>query len=115
MNFLKSYLREHINSTYTFTVPVRIFWEIYELPGRANWDLGNLWLWDKAFEDVLVEKGIIVDDSCLYVTQPAAPLFFPVKDEKDRKHVWIVEEDERFEQPYYRSFLDERDETLPGS
>lgn len=65
--------------------PLNIRMEIHTFPHYMNWDLDNLWIYNKCFQDAMKETGIIPDDNIRYITWPAAPRFIPVTREADRK------------------------------
>jgi len=46
-------------------------------------------------QDVLVDEGVLAEDNVMYVTAAAAPEFYPVEDEEDRKLVFLIYKDER--------------------
>jgi hypothetical protein len=75
--------------------PVQFEMDLYNVIGEGNWDLDNLWIYTKCFQDLLVEEGIMPDDNIQFVTKPAAPEFFPIADESERKLVFRIYKDER--------------------
>lgn len=76
--------------------PVKISTELHTFPRFGNWDLSNLWIYNKAFEDAMQRAGVIPNDNIGYISAAAAPEFFPVTREQDRKIVFvIVPEDDR--------------------
>jgi hypothetical protein len=84
--------------------PIQIHWDLYQTIGAANWDLDNLWIYNKCFQDALVEAGIIPEDNITYITKSAAPEFYPVESEDDRKMVFKITKEEREEilkHPHY--------------
>lgn len=84
--------------------PVQLTMELHDEIGNGDWDLDNLWIYNKCFQDALVENGVLPSDSIKYITKPATPEFFPVKDQSERKLVWRIYEDDRdsiTEDPYY--------------
>ncbi len=93
---IKNSFKPFINKLEKLTVfPVQFELELYTIIGEANWDLDNLWIYTKCFQDLLVEMGIMPDDNIQYVSKPASPEFFPVKDEKDRKLIFKIYKDNR--------------------
>ena len=64
--------------------------EIHTFPHYMNWDLDNLWIYNKCFQDALKEVGVIPDDNIRYITSSAAPRFIPISREEDRKMVFII-------------------------
>jgi len=77
--------------------PVNIYMEIHTFPHYMNWDLDNLWIYNKCFQDAMKECGMIPDDNIQYITSSAAPRFIPVSREEDRlmKFVISAETDQR--------------------
>jgi len=92
--------------------PVQIHWDLYQTIGVANWDLDNLWIYNKCFQDALVEAGILPEDNITYITKSAAPEFFPVEDEEDRKMVFKIIKEEREEilnHPHYEIHREDKE------
>lgn len=75
--------------------PIRVSMELHTTMGNMIWDADNLWLYNKCFQDVLVDCGVIPDDSIMYITKAAAPEFFPVATEEERKLVFVLEPETR--------------------
>ncbi len=44
---------------------LRLHLEIYDIAGKANWDVDNKWPWHKWFQDTLVECKKIPDDTMM--------------------------------------------------
>ena len=53
-----------------------------------KWDVDNLWIWIKCFQDTLVEMGMIDDDNCKIIPNSGEIEFIPVEDFEDRKLVF---------------------------
>ena len=53
-----------------------------------KWDIDNLWIWVKCFQDTLVEMGKIEDDNIKYIPNSGEIEFIPVEDFKDRKLIF---------------------------
>jgi hypothetical protein len=68
---------------------------MFDVPGKADWDLDNKWIYLKVFQDLLVGEGIIPDDNIKYVSKAASMEFFPVQDEGERKLVFTLKSDTR--------------------
>lgn len=93
---IKNFCRPFIKFQSKITeFPVQFEMELHNVVGEGNWDLDNLWIYTKCIQDLLVEEGIIPDDNIQFITKPAAPEFFPVLDEKDRKLVFKIYKDDR--------------------
>jgi len=59
----------------------------------ANWDVDNLWIWGKVFNDELTESEYITDDSVSYVTDSGGVRFKEVATFKERKLVFVITKD----------------------
>ena len=75
--------------------PIHINAELHTVPGLRNWDVDNLWIYIKAFQDLLIENRIIPDDSVRYITKAPGFEFFPVSNAVDRKMIFILSPDRR--------------------
>jgi hypothetical protein len=114
---LKSEFQRHFPVSLELSFPVLITEELHTLPRYANWDLDNMWIYTKCFQDAIVEykqikekyiertlkgdkvkhrivkPGIIPDDTIKYITLPSAPRFIPVTREEDRAMIYTLTED----------------------
>ena len=75
--------------------PIQFEMELHTTIDEGNWDLDNLWVYTKCFQDVLVSMKIIPDDNIQFITKSGAPEFFPVKTPQERKIVYKIYKDER--------------------
>lgn len=75
--------------------PIQLEMKLYDSIGNANWDLDNLWIYNKCFQDSLTDAGIIPDDHIGYITKAAAPEFVPIENPDDRKFVFTLFHDDR--------------------
>lgn len=91
-NFFKPFLRGIPPIT---EYPVQFEMELHAPIEEGNWDLDNLWIYTKCFQDMLTDMKILVDDNIQFVTKPAAPEFFPVKTMEERKIVFKIYKDDR--------------------
>jgi len=67
-----------------------ISWKPARKDYEPNWDIGNLALvWLKCLDDVIVKKGILKDDSILYLTKTSYE-FIEVETLKERKLVYTL-------------------------
>ena len=57
---------------------------------KPKWDVDNLWIWIKAFQDTIVEMGLVDDDNCSIIPNTGEIEFIPVKDFTKRKLVFII-------------------------
>ena len=53
-----------------------------------KWDVDNLWIWIKCFQDTLVEMGLLTDDNINVIPNSGEIEYIEVKDFKDRKLVF---------------------------
>ena len=81
--------------------PVQFFCEYHDVPGQADWDLDNKWIYLKVFQDLLVQEKIIVDDNIKYVSKAASMEFFPVETTEERKLVFHITSDTRRHAYFY--------------
>jgi len=96
VNEIKSFLKPFVKGIEPITTyPVQIKLEMHDVIGVGNWDLDNLWIYNKCMQDVLVDTGVLAEDNVMYVTAAAAPEFYPVDNEEDRKLVFKIYKDER--------------------
>lgn len=91
-NFCRPFV-QHLPPVMEF--PVQLEMELHTIIGEGNWDLDNLWIYTKCFQDLLVECGIIPDDNIQFISKPAAPEFYPIPTEDKRKLVFKIYKDER--------------------
>ncbi len=60
------------------------------------WDIGNRILpYNKSFEDILTDLGIIPDDCIDFITGSPAPIFYPIKLGEQRKLIYNIYLDRR--------------------
>ena len=96
VNEIKSFLKPFVKGIEPITTyPVQIKLEMHDVIGVGNWDLDNLWIYNKCMQDVLVDTGVLAEDNVMYVTAAAAPEFYPVDNEDNRKLVFKIYQDER--------------------
>jgi len=81
--------------------PIKIHCEFHDIPGRADWDLDNKWIYCKVFQDLLVQEGKLPDDNIKFVSQAAAMEYYPVENEEDRKLVFHIMSDNRTHHSFY--------------
>jgi len=93
---IKAFFKEHVKGIPPVTyLPVQIDLELHDVVGTKTWDLDNLWIYNKCMQDVLVDEGVLPEDNIMYVTKAAAPEFFPVESEEQRKLVFVIKQDRR--------------------
>jgi hypothetical protein len=74
-------------------LPIMIDIELYTTPKYCNWDLDNLWIYNKCFQDLLVDEKLIPEDNILNITKAGAPRYIPVVHERDRRMIFTLSED----------------------
>lgn len=106
VKFLKNFYMPHVRSQLRpFSpeeYPLRVGWDFYS-PVDIHFDMSNFWVYYKYFEDCLhmtewayrEVEPIIPDDDRRYVTQPGAPLLWPVESRSERKFVFKFYTDNR--------------------
>lgn len=93
---IKDYFRKYVKTLEPLThLPVHIEMELHCPPRDCSWDLDNMWLYNKCFQDVLRDEGIVPDDNILSITKSAAPEYFPCCGEEERKIVFKITPDTR--------------------
>lgn len=96
VNELKKFYSETLKNVKPITqFPIQIEWEHHELIGVGNWDLDNLWIYNKCFQDALIDNNVIPEDNVMFITKAAAPEIFPVETEEERKIIFKVYLDKR--------------------
>lgn len=92
---IKECFRKYLPSTISLHWPVKLEAHLYAPPRFCNWDLDNLWIYIKAFQDLLVEQHLVPDDSILYITRSTGFQYTPITDNNERKMQFILTEDDR--------------------
>ena len=113
MGELHSYISKYIPKDLSLKTPIKIELEIhcpinfgdvrmgkdkvvtYKSPPKdyiPRWDVDNLWLWGKAFQDVLTELKAIPDDNVKYVKKSGSIEFIEQPDWNRRKLVFKIYE-----------------------
>lgn len=107
MRQIKDSFRDAIKAIPVITsYPIRITMELHtpvkNVFDRSSDSIGQRWDIDnhcfpyvKAFPDVLMEEGKIVDDDRLHITEPPHGVFCPCDTEEDRKLVFVIQTDDR--------------------
>ena len=75
--------------------PIQIDAQIHRPPDAGNWDIDNLWIYIKTFQDLLVDHNIIPDDSVKYITKAPSFEYYPVSEESERMIIFIIRPDVR--------------------
>lgn len=101
---IKEDIRQHLDRVVPIDkdhYPVQIKVEVYdqildpEIKDQL-WDLDNrFYPYQKAFQDILVEEGIIPEDNIMYITSPPSPQFIPVDRASERALVFKIYKDNR--------------------
>ena len=95
---IKDNFRPHVrklNRIPLWQFPIQIDAMLYAKPEETNWDLDNLWIYIKCFQDLLIEYQIIPDDSVKYITKAPGFELFPVQKLEQRKMVFQINQDMR--------------------
>ena len=74
---------------------------MYDVAGKADWDLDNKWIYLKVFQDLIVNEKLIPDDNIKYVSKAASMEFFPVETTEERKLVFTITTDTREHTLFY--------------
>ena len=102
VNAIKDSFRPYIQDLPRFKeFPIQIECCFYDIPGRADWDLDNKWIYCKVFQDLLVQEGKLPDDNIKYVSKAAAMEFYPVESEEERQLVFHIKDDTRLHRSFY--------------
>tara|TARA_R110002020_G_scaffold208452_6_gene414197 strand:- start:7196 stop:7675 length:480 start_codon:yes stop_codon:yes gene_type:complete len=57
---------------------------------NPRWDVDNMWIWGKCFNDTLVEKGVLPDDNIAYVQESGGVEWREVDHLDKRKLVFVI-------------------------
>lgn len=90
---LKADFKKHFPPTLNLKFPILCTCELHTTPKYANWDLDNLWIYTKCFQDAMKEANLVYDDNIKYITQAPSPRFIPVTREKDRALIYTFSTD----------------------
>ena len=91
---IKEDFRKHLPKEIDLRFPIQIDMDVYCPPRYCDWDIGNLWVYDKVFQDLLVDEGLLPDDSIQYVTKSSGPRYVPIVHQADRKMVFTLREED---------------------
>lgn len=91
---IKNDFRRHLPKELNLNFPIQIEMTVFCPPRYCDWDVGNLWVYDKVFEDLLVDEGLIPDDSIQYVTKASGPRYIPIVNQSARKMVFTLREED---------------------
>jgi len=61
-----------------FKYPVALSMKIYTHPNFLNWDVDNLWIYIKCFQDLLVDLKLIPGDDIRYIKSSGKIDFYPI-------------------------------------
>jgi len=116
---LKDHFKEHIsakvNSIPEDMFPLSIAMEIHSPYGVADWDLDNLWIYHKCFQDSLKDLGLIPDDNILYITEAGKTSFVAVSEDVTPKMVFLIKKSEDSRPKVYEPmYVRESNEGNPG-
>ena len=71
--------------------PYRISARVYDMPIPLNKDLDNMHIYYKAFLDLLQDRGMIISDNKMHVTQAGGFRYTPINSISERKLVFTIE------------------------
>jgi hypothetical protein len=66
---------------------------VWKTPAKdytPTWDADNQWIWGKCFNDVLTERGLLVDDNVKYIRSSGEVNFIDVPTLDERKLVFKI-------------------------
>lgn len=66
----------------------KLSWKAPKKDYVPKWDIDNLWIWIKCFQDTLVDMGMIDDDNIKFIPNSGEIEFIPVDDFEDRKLIF---------------------------
>jgi hypothetical protein len=95
VNAIKDFMRPYVMTLPKLTGPLRLSTELHTTIGQANWDLDNLWIYNKCFQDLLTECKKVPDDCIKYITGTGGIDFYPVSLDIDRKLIYVIEPERR--------------------
>lgn len=70
----------------------KLSWKEPDVNYVPRWDADNQWIWTKAFNDVLVQEGVVEDDNVSQIRASGEVKWIPVDHLDDRKLVFVIEE-----------------------
>tara|TARA_R110000744_G_scaffold207019_1_gene325604 strand:- start:706 stop:1191 length:486 start_codon:yes stop_codon:yes gene_type:complete len=85
---VKLYLHTPINHGDVRMFKGELRWREAKKDYIPKWDVDNLWIWIKCFQDTLVEMGKIEDDNIKFIPNSGEIEFVEVKNFEDRKLVF---------------------------
>lgn len=65
-------------------------WKVPKEGYEASWDVDNLWIWGKTFNDTLTQLGHLKDDSATFVQASGEVKHVKVDTFDDRKLIFII-------------------------
>lgn len=80
-NNFKEHIQNQVSSIPDDMFPLSIDMEIHIPFGYADWDLDNLWIYHKCFQDSLRDLKLIPDDNVFYVRDAGRTRFVPVMED----------------------------------
>lgn len=72
--------------------PIEISMDIHTQPKMLNWDVDNLWIYIKCFQDLLVDLKLIPGDDIRYIKSSGQINFTPVQSEEQRRLIFNITE-----------------------
>lgn len=84
---IKEHFTPAVNKLVPFSIkypgcyPLAIRMLVIKEAGKGDWDLDNLWIYYKCFQDVLVEQGVIDGDTIKYIKQVSFQHLDPINEQ----------------------------------
>ena len=68
----------HMPDKLDLKYPIALSMNIFTHPKYLNWDVDNLWIYIKCFQDLLKDRGLIIDDDIRYIKSSGQINFHPL-------------------------------------
>lgn len=75
---IKENYAPHMPTKLDLKYPIALSMNIFTHPKYLNWDVDNLWIYIKCFQDLLKDKGLIIDDDIRYIKSSGQINFYPI-------------------------------------
>lgn len=89
---VKANYLSHMPSELDIKYPVEISMDIHTFPRMLDWDVDNLWIYIKCFQDLLVDLKLIPGDDIRYIKSSGQINFTPIQVEEQRKLIFRIAE-----------------------
>ena len=88
---IKENFKPHLPKSIDLAYPWQIRCTVFGYPKYANWDIDNLWIYNKCFQDLLVAEGLVPDDNVKYIASSGQITFRPIPLTFTRQMVFEIE------------------------